>query len=404
MYACDLPIEGDPARIKDCHQKATRKMRLISIIVLLLTAAVFPLRGQVPTQDLVFPHFAVGGGWESRLTLVAEGADHSEGWIIFGSQRGQNMTTVLVDGEPMLEGHFISYSLAPLTSRTFVLTSDSAEPEIGFIVLVQSYKVEGNGAVDGSLTYRFKDQSGRVLSQVGVPPSEELQGFYLPFDNTNGNRTAFAVVSGPLLLTGETARNPIKFEWFTSEGQLQESKSIELDIENQTAMFVDELFPASARQSGLIVAKPRSTLYAVALEIANGEILTSASIITPVVERNIKLTWDSGTPLGEGQLKLMQEGPLLKGVVLFTFEGQEQQAWFGATGAWLDRGDGKQLLTLTLLSTTGAITMVTTSVRQQIETHEGNFVFIDSQGKLKDPDRFIVTGTFEISLPGAVKF
>ena len=72
----------------------------VSVAVLLFAASGFG-QALMETQELAFPHMAIGGIWESELTIVAQGADTSSGTIIFFTQKGEAMAVSANGGAPV---------------------------------------------------------------------------------------------------------------------------------------------------------------------------------------------------------------------------------------------------------------------------------------------------------------
>ena len=98
----------------------------------------------MPTQEIMFPHFAVGGGWESDLTIVAQGGDTSSGSVDFFTQTGQPMT-VTVNGNSVNGRQ--NFTLPSRSSITYKLTG-GPQTQVGWIVVSE---VKSDARAKGSI-------------------------------------------------------------------------------------------------------------------------------------------------------------------------------------------------------------------------------------------------------------
>ena len=74
--------------------------------------------------------------------------------------------------------------------------------------------------------------------------SRELRDAHVPYDNTGGNRSAFAVCS--------VSSNTLQVTRYSAQGTLQEQKTVDLSSLNQQALYVHEMFPASTDTAGFL--------------------------------------------------------------------------------------------------------------------------------------------------------
>jgi hypothetical protein len=250
-----------------------------------------------PTQELVFPHLVVGGGWECEITIMAQGSENSFGGIAFYDQAGQPLEIEMQGG---MHSHF-GYNLNHRSAQTFHL-SRGGPARVGYAVVSQMV-LDGNsqGSINGFLSYRYRSH-GRVVHQIGVLSSPALYDADIPFDNTNGNQSALALLS----MTG----NPVTVTRHTLEGTLLEEQTIPFDNFTQSAKYIEELFPASKNERGMIRIRSENTFQVLAMN-QNGPILSTCPNFPGVMERELVLHFSETT---EWILRLISHGDLLLGI------------------------------------------------------------------------------------------
>ena len=237
-----------------------------------------PVSPQVsmPTQEILFPHFAIGGGWESDLTIVAQGGTASSGSVVFYTQTGQLMT-VTVNGNPVNGRQDFTLSLR--SSITYKLTG-GPQTQVGWIIVseIQS-DTTSKGSITGLLTFRYRVGS-TVMSQVGVAAARELQDAHLVYDNTGGNETTLAVCS--------VASNTLQINRYNAQGNLQEQKQVNFTQLSQQALYVREMFPNSANTSGFLTISGAQYFGLLALN-SNGSQWSGSVGLPAVYERQLEI-------------------------------------------------------------------------------------------------------------------
>jgi hypothetical protein len=250
-----------------------RQSQLVALVFLTLSPPILA----VPTQELVFPHLAVGAGWEAELTLVAQGSEASQGWVYFNDQEG-NPLLVNVDGGNAVSE--FSYNLARGTSRVFRFTGAPLELlRVGYIVVTQLEEDSRQGSINGLLTFRFLEGT-TVHSQIGSLPSPEILNAHLPFNNTAGNRTAFALAA--YLAT------PVHFVWYNQSGTRLATTRRDFAAFHQAALYVDELFPGSVGTRGFIALEGEERFNLLAMEERGGRFSTGG-VMPGAIERDLRL-------------------------------------------------------------------------------------------------------------------
>jgi hypothetical protein len=139
------------------------------------------------------------------------------------------------------------------------------------------------------------------VSQVGVAGTPELQDLHLPYDNTGGNLSVFAVCS--------VASNTLQIARYNPQGTLQEQKTVGLAELNQQALYVHEMFPKSMDTAGYLTISGTQHFALLALNVNDSKWSGSAGL-PAVYERQIDITGMSSMPA-----KLLLEGQYIHGVL-----------------------------------------------------------------------------------------
>jgi hypothetical protein len=251
----------------------------------------------IPTQEIRFPHFAVGGGWESDLTIVAQGASTSSGSILFLTQTGQPMT-VTIDGISVAGTQ--AFTLPARSSLTYKLTG-GPQTQAGWIVVSETVSdPKAKGSIAGLLTFRYRI-AGSVISQVGVAGSRELMNAYLAYDNTGGNISTLAISS--------VSANSLQINRYDAQGTLQEQKSVDIAALNQQALYVHDMFPNSMNTAGYMTISGTQPFELLAFNL-NDSKLSSLVALPAAYERQISITG-----IGVLSLKMILEGQSIHGVI-----------------------------------------------------------------------------------------
>lgn len=274
-------------------------MRTLYFSILVFFGLSTPAYSQtaLPTQEVIFPHFAVGGGWETDLTLIAQGSETSAGSVIFIAQDGE-LLPLTVDGN-YCDG-MLNFNMIYRSARTFKLTGGT-QTQAGWIVVSQVVSdTKTKGSINGILTFRYK-AGGVTISQVGVPGVRETMNSHIPFDNTAGNLSAFAVSS--------VFSNTLEIKRYDEQGMQQEATRISLGDTNQRSLFVHEMFPNSLNRRGFLTIGGTQPFAVLALNVNNSN-WSSSSALPAVLERQIEVTGSPTMPI-----RLILEGQFIHGVI-----------------------------------------------------------------------------------------
>lgn len=271
-------------------------MKLTDVCRLLFTAVLFTTAGAMAASsqksspghhglerenNLVFAQMAVGEGIETNLSLLnvvdpqrvgPNGTPLSSGTVHFFAQDGSALPVRINGGEPTAE---FAFSLEPFEMVWLLLTAEGPTTPGWMLIEVDQRNSDDDGEDDSSSAMRgpgprngddggssdgnddfesgerllatayftTQDDQGAMISRVGVIPSKFLDDDYfttvLAAQFSPGINTGAAIVN-----TGSSA-NTVQLRLRDVQGTLVASAPLTLEAGNQTARFIDELFPGS---------------------------------------------------------------------------------------------------------------------------------------------------------------
>jgi len=172
---------------------------------------------------LVFPQIVGGSGFTTEIVLTNPGHSPVVGVLRFYKPDGQE-ESFSVDGAPHSE---VAVSIAP-GGAGLMLIDDTGPVKSGWVVVTAE---SGGADLTGSLIYRYQG------SEVSVAGATLGTGYHVFVQRSATARTAVAIVNpgaSEVSLTGEVR---------DTESALVVSGRIVVGANQQTARFVDELFP-----------------------------------------------------------------------------------------------------------------------------------------------------------------
>lgn len=147
----------------------------------------------IPPRISAVSHVASGGGWKTTLTIVNSASSINNVSVWFFDDNGNPLQlplTVTQFGVPAAinDSHF-SAPIAPLGLLVVETESPSATTAVGWA------RINYEAAVTGYAVFRQRDASGRDME--GTAPVQGFGGarIIVPFDNTAGFRSAFALAN-----------------------------------------------------------------------------------------------------------------------------------------------------------------------------------------------------------------
>ncbi len=341
---------------------------------------------QLETHKLVFPQLAVGGGYESELTIVAQGGDYSAGSVHFIGQDGSALA-VSVDGSAPTTS--FSYYLFNKSSRTYRLTSSGATRS-GWIALGNDQRSQTyQGSISGILTYRY-EIGNQLMSQIGVLPSRSISKGHLLFDNTNGNKTALAVAM-------PDGQGTVTFTRYNAEGIIMESTQRIFLASSQQSFYVLQLFPDSTNQRGLIMMESTTPFHMLALT-DNSDKYSSTAVMPGVFEGELTLSLEDQTTW---RLRMTREGCFFTGVA--TRMTPVPIISSPISGSIVSCESGDRLLQLTIASydvSTGESFNITLSAPIVDE----NLLYVSGKAFGNAQNQAFLTGTFILNAIGSAQY
>ena len=334
---------------------------------------------QQETQEMIFPHMTVGGGYECELTIVAQGAgDWSTGDVYFYGQNGQAMSVSVNGGQPT---NSFSYDLMYRSTGVYKLTSTGGL-KIGWILVANDpSNNRARGSISGVLTYWYR-LKGVLKSQIGVLPGRAISKGWLPFDNTNSNKTALA-----LAMTGNNNNQAtVTFRRYDEAGTFLETANVLFQPWSQQALYVYQLFPQSADVRGFIAIDGSAPFNALALT-DNSDNYSTTAVLPAVFERDLTITVGDKTTY---TVRLTREGNYFAGVA---DRLTPSATTFGMSGNIMALPSGSKLLQLTLHAyypgseREAIVSLVATLPDENLGNMTGRVYLIDEYGSVR-------TGTF----------
>jgi len=284
-----------------------RKLSRLSIWILLITlglVTVSPGFGQnlIQQKDVGFAQVAVGGGYETVITLTNRGTFAYSGNLTLRRGDDGQPWNPTVDGQPITNGQ-VSVDIEMGETVTLRLTGDSVES--GMAVLVSSDVVLDN-FVEGNLTY-FVRSGTKLTDSIGVSPSTEIFLASIPFETFSA--VALALANADFRTSGaQTAAVTIKL--FDDAGDQVESESLTLTPLAHSAKFLSQIFDESVGR-GKIEISSDVPVIGTALTFISGQLSTLPMLPSPIAY-TLLLTQSDQTEF-TGELTLWAEGFFVKG-------------------------------------------------------------------------------------------
>ncbi|HSR51027.1 MAG TPA: hypothetical protein VLV83_09360 [Acidobacteriota bacterium] len=198
---------------------------------LLRTRQGIPQQGPDGRFILTFPHTANGGGTglqiESSVFLINNSGVQTQASIFFRDGQGQGLN-VTTD-----QGQSDAFDVTLEAGQAFRLRTDGQGTlSTGWIEVLSDIPLSGSGSF-----ITRQQNSGTVLSEVGIADSPRVQDATLFLDTTSGKNTGFAVANPS---PDQTASLDLVLR--DLDGSQVASGQIDLAPSNQRAEFVTETF------------------------------------------------------------------------------------------------------------------------------------------------------------------
>jgi hypothetical protein len=217
------------------------------IILLIFVAFAVPAFGQRYT---VFPQFASGGGWSSKLFFSNQGISTVSGIDI--SFYDTNGASLSVESNLGIDSSF-SFDLTAGQTQAIDVTPNSTLVE-GYVVVTYP---SGGSPVRATLVYRY-EQGGTVQVEAGVPQQEKGDHFSFPveIDSSKHIYPAIALISPEVF---NPSAQTLVLNLIKPDGNIQATATVPMQPGEHIAGYLDEswLFPGLDNFTGsLSVSSP----------------------------------------------------------------------------------------------------------------------------------------------------
>lgn len=212
-----------------------------------------PRQAFITDRDVVFPHLAIGGGWETVIVIVNMSNRRVDYRIHYFDQGGVPMRTTIRNypsGE-LASGELTVGNLPPGHSFNFSLFDDGGPTRVGWALL--DYDTSG-GRIGGYAIFR-RLRPGPAIPEAMIPLSAYNDSiFVMPFDNIQGFDTAIAIVN-----PGSSLTTTITLTFLTLDGQLIRQITMRLAPGEQTAFALRDRVPEIAGRLGTLLVEGSTT-------------------------------------------------------------------------------------------------------------------------------------------------
>ena len=282
----------------------TQRSTLIGLIWIGFTTLV-TAQNYYPQKDAAFAQVVVGEGFETIINLTNSG-DFSYTGTLFLFREDNQIWNPMVNGTTLVNGEF-PIEIQPRKTVTLRLTGSKVES--GAAVLLSQDLLLDN-FIEANLSY-LRHVHQKVTNSVGVFPSKEFYLTSIPF--TDFKAVGLALVNGDL--SGEcTAR--IELKLFSGEGDLVDTKIVELGSFFHSAKFLWELFPGHTLEGGKVQIASDQPVFGTALTLTDQQ-FSSLPLIPSPVSYSIGMIPTEGA-IASGELTLWAEGFFIQGYLLIS--------------------------------------------------------------------------------------
>ena len=211
-----------------------------------------PKQALVQSTDMIFPHLAMGGGWDTTIVIVNITNVTTPFTQYFYDEAGNPMTVTVraPDGSTSMVNS-MQNTLAPGGTVRFTLISSSADAQAGWSGI--SYD-SSQGRLGGYASFRL-NVNGTVNEGLVPISAYDDSWFVMPFDNTQGYITALALCN-----PGNVADN-VTITAVDANGNKMASETINLAPGAHIAYVItgDGHMPSLANAAGALIVESTNT-------------------------------------------------------------------------------------------------------------------------------------------------
>jgi hypothetical protein len=229
----------------------------------------------VQRSDLVFPHVAAGGGWETVMVLVNIGTNEIDFNQYFYNDTGNPMQVKFhtIPEDQIVETTAIEGHLPPGSSVKVTLFEDTPSAQVGWAQLEYDSVLNRIG---GYACFRLA--SGGVVNEGMVPLSAyDDTSFMMPFDNSDGVSTGIAFANPA---TGVS--NQVQIVALDENGDEITRDSVSIPPNGHLSYVLTGRLPALAGQRGTLAVTSNITRLSAAgirMNVSGGLTFTSIPIM-----------------------------------------------------------------------------------------------------------------------------
>jgi len=217
----------------------------------LLSQTVVPQSASVSSADLVFPHFAIGDGWQTTMVLVNMSGQTINFNEYFFDPSGAPTTvtfTTIPQGQVITTSALMA-TLPPNQSFNFVLSS-TAPLKTGYAALIYDAI---NTRLGGFAIFQQSTSAGTFEALVPLSAATDYK-FYMPFDNRSGFLTSMAMVNPSSTPTS------VQMTFRMTTGETIATRTLLLQPGQQTAFVLPEFAPSTIGVAGVLYVQGSNSL------------------------------------------------------------------------------------------------------------------------------------------------
>jgi hypothetical protein len=217
----------------------------ISVLGLRFTASgaftTIPVLANLNASGGSMAHFASGGGWATRITLINTGASSADLHLRFFDDEGAPLSLPIAfpqEASTSAPASGVDRMLA--ANSTLIVDLVAAD---GQSVATGSVQLTSNGSLGGFIVFR---STGNGQEAVAPLEARKASSYILAFDNTAG------VVTGLAIANTQPQSGSIPVVLRNEDGSQLGTDAIVLPANGHRAFALPDRFPATAKMKGTI--------------------------------------------------------------------------------------------------------------------------------------------------------
>ncbi|RPJ59324.1 MAG: hypothetical protein EHM23_14460 [Acidobacteria bacterium] len=240
-----------------------------------LLAAGLTLIAQGHAAAITYPQVALGGGYETVITITNPNAETWTGQLSFKKGTGADFPAALkAEGQSI--GATSGWTIGPGDTARLVITAEGAATSGYLQITTQSGPPESE--LITAVFFRLRGSTGSAVDLVGSYAAKPARKAIFPIDRSSNSDTGIA------LLNTTDAQNPVLFTLRDASGmKLQE---VALADAGQVAMMASEIFdelPKTFLGSVTVESSEPVHLLVLRLEISQGLIQLTGTVPLPLL-------------------------------------------------------------------------------------------------------------------------